>query len=389
MSLNTLAVLCANPKAGYVAHKEEIGAAISRVLNGGSYILGEEVKTFEEEFARFIGAAHAVGVGSGTDAIQLALRACGIGPGDAVFTVSHTAVATVAAIELAGAVPVMVDVAEDTCTMDAARLEEAVSAVERDPALAGGARPRAVVAVHLYGQPADLPAIQAVAARHKLRLIEDAAQAHGAALTERKVGTWGDAAAFSFYPTKNLGALGDGGAVTAQDPGVAERVRLLREYGWKQRYVSDFPGMNSRLDEMQAAILRVKLRFLDEENRRRQEVAALYAAGLAGKTVTLPVCQAGAVHVYHLYVVQSSQRDGLQAHLKGAGIGTMIHYPVPVHRQPAYASRGLTAGLALPVTEALCGRILSLPMHPFLSPEDVTRVIEAAGSFPVSEGPRP
>jgi dTDP-4-amino-4,6-dideoxygalactose transaminase len=303
-----------------------------------------------------------VGVGSGTEAVHLALRACGVGPGDAVLTVSHTAVATVAAIELAGAAAVLVDIDPATYTMSPASLEEALGRLRP-----GAGRPRAVIPVHLYGQPADMPAIMDIARRHGLLVIEDCAQAHGAALAGRLAGTWGDAAAFSFYPTKNLGALGDGGAVAAATPELAGRLRMLREYGWRERYVSELPGgMNARLDEVQAAILRVKLRHLDADNRRRREHAARYDALLADSGLTLPSPRQSATHVYHQYVVAAPRRDELREHLRAGGVGTLIHYPVPVHLQPAYAGR-----VAVPVplrhTEQACRHILSLPMYPELS----------------------
>ena len=290
-----------DPRANYLAHKDEIDAAIAAVLAGGRYILGEQVAAFEREFAAYLGAGstegatHAIGVGSGTDALHLALRACGIGPGDRVFTVSHTAVATVAAIELAGATPVLVDIDPATFTMDPNRLEEAVrrdeggnsSNVKRHSSIV--TRHSAIIPVHLYGHPADMAAILEIARRYDLWVIEDCAQAHGATIDGQKTGTFGDIAAFSFYPTKNLGALGDGGAVVTSDPALAEQTRLLREYGWRERYVSAIPGLNSRLDELQAAILRVKLRYLDAENARRRALAAEYDRLLADSSVRTPI----------------------------------------------------------------------------------------------------
>ena len=361
-----------NPKAGYLARKEKIDAAIARVLDSGWYILGSEVTGFEREFAAYVGTAHAVGVGSGTDALWLALRACGVGAGDSVLTVSHTAVATVAAIGLCGAVPVFVDVDPSTFTMDPARLREAI---EKFPV----GRLKAVVPVHLYGLPADMPAIREIADRHGIRVIEDCAQSHGAALGGKKTGTFGDIAAFSFYPTKNLGALGDGGIVVTGDAELADRVRLLREYGWRERYVSGIPGTNSRLDELQAAVLRVKLPHLDEDNESRRRLAGLYDALLGGAELTLPRGRPGADHVYHQYVIRIRERDKLKTHLREKGIGTLIHYPVPVHRQPAYV---VTTGSKplLSRTEEIAGEILSLPMYPELGEENVRRVCaEIAG----------
>jgi len=391
-----------DPRANYLAHKAEIDQAIEQVLLGGRYILGEPVAAFEREFAAYLGANHAVGVGSGTDALHVALRACGIGPGDRVFTVSHTAVATVAAVELAGATPVLVDIDPATFTMDPNRLEEAVRRDERRmtndenaisaadgqpsfvlrPSSSVIRRRAAVIPVHLYGHPADMAAILEIARRYDLWVIEDCAQSHGAAIGGRKTGTFGDIAAFSFYPTKNLGALGDGGAVATSDAGLAEQARLLREYGWRERYVSAIPGLNSRLDTLQAAILRVKLRYLDAENARRRELAQRYTELLAGADVRLPAARPDVAHVYHQYVIRSARRDALQAHLRQQDIGTLIHYPVPVHLQPAYARR-LSIGAGLPETEAAAGEILSLPIFPELSEEQVSRVAEAitSGAF--------
>ena len=362
-----------DPKAGYLAHKAEIDAAVRSVLEGGCYILGREVKAFEQEFAAYVGVSHAIGVGNGTDALELALRACGVGPGDLVFTVSHTAVATVAAIELVGATPVLLEIDPVTYTLDPGNLEMALT--HPPPG-----KPKAVIPVHLYGQPADMPAIVELARRHGLYVIEDCAQSHGAALAGRKTGAWGDIAAFSFYPTKNLGALGDGGMVVTDDPALAERVRLLQQYGWRKRYISDIPGGNSRLDELQAAILRVKLRYLDEENARRQNLAQIYNALLADTGMSLPEVRPGTTHVYHQYVVRLPQRDTLKNHLRDMGVGTLIHYPVPVHLQPAYRDRPpLVASLAR--TEEIARQVLSLPMFPQLSDDQARHVGESIVRF--------
>lgn len=387
----------ADPRANYLAHKAEIDAAIEQVLMAGRYILGEPVAAFEREFAAYLGVEHAIGVGSGTEALHLALRACGVGPGCYVFTVSHTAVATVAAVELAGATPVLVDIDPATFTMAPNRLEETLKEYiggrraiqDADTATSvGGQRssvggPRsplgrrgAIIPVHLYGHPADMPAILELARRFDLWVIEDCAQAHGATIGGRRVGALGDIAAFSFYPTKNLGALGDGGAVATNNSELAERTRLLREYGWRERYVSAVPGLNSRLDTLQAAILRVKLRHLDAENERRRTLARLYTELLSETALRLPVERGDVRHVYHQYVVRTPQRDALQAHLRGQGIGTLIHYPVPVHLQPAYAGRLPTAG-GLPQSEAAGREVLSLPMFAELSEEQVRAVAAA------------
>jgi dTDP-4-amino-4,6-dideoxygalactose transaminase len=364
----------ADPKANYLAHEKEIDAAVHRVLDRGSYILGPEVAAFEQAFAGYLGVRDAIGVGSGTDALQLALRACGVGRGDTVVTVSHTAVATVAAIELAGATPVLVDIDPRTFTMDPNRLEDAMKCQGGAGGPAVGARPKAVIPVHLYGHPADMAAIMEVAIRYDLRVIEDCAQAHGAAWQRKMTGAWGHMAAFSFYPTKNLGALGDGGATVTNDPHLAESAHLLREYGWRQRYLSELPGMNTRLDEIQAAVLRVKLTYLDRENARRRELARLYDTLLAPTPLLLPQTRDGVNHVYHQYVVRSRHRDDLRTYLKANGIGTAIHYPAPVHLQPAYRSRISISGGGLRETEHVCREILSVPMYPELTNEQAESV---------------
>lgn len=362
-----------NPKAAYLAQRDAIDAAIKRVLEGGWYIQGEEVAAFEREFAAWSGSSHAVACASGTDALILALRGLGIGPGDAVITVSHTAVATVAAIELTGATPVLVDV-DEHWTLAPAALEAVLKAWP-----AGTPKAKAVIPVHLYGQPAAMTEIAAIAEAHNLILLEDNAQAHGATLNGKMVGRWGKAAAYSLYPTKNLGAIGDGGIITTDDASVAETLRALREYGWRERYISAIAGMNSRLDPLQAAILRVKLGALPADTARRQAIAARYSAGLADvKGLGLPKVRAGAAPVYHLYVVDAGeQRDALQAKLKEAGVGTLIHYPVPVHLQPAYKGKIALGPGGLPNTERLAKSVLSLPLFPQLSDADVDTVITA------------
>jgi dTDP-3-amino-3,4,6-trideoxy-alpha-D-glucose transaminase len=353
-------------KAMHALLADELNVAVQRVLSSGWYILGPELEAFEAAFAAYHGVTHAVGVASGTDAIELTLRAAGIGPGDEVITVSHTAVATVCAIERAGATPVLVDIDPATYTMNPASAEAAITP-----------RTRVLLPVHLYGHPADMAALGDVAARHHLLLIEDCAQAHGARDGERLVGTFGQVAAFSFYPTKNLGALGDGGAVITNDAQIAGRLRRLRNYGQVSRYEHAERGINSRLDEIQAAILRVKLAHLDEHNAARRELAACYGKRL--KRVTLPVERAGAFHVYHLYVIRHSQRDALREALKIHGVGTLIHYPTPVHRQPAYADLGYGPG-SLPITEQIAGEILSLPMYVGLTPADIDTVAQAVAA---------
>lgn len=368
-----------DPKAGYLAYKAEIDEAIERVMQSGWYILGQEGSVFEQEFSAYLGVNHAIGVGNGTDALELALRACGVGSGDLVFTVSHTAVATVAAIELVGAIPVLVDIDPKTYTMDPGSLEE----VLKKPPLGN---PKAVIPVHLYGNPADMSAILKIAHHHGLRVIEDCAQSHGATLNGRMTGSWGDIAAFSFYPTKNLAALGDGGMVVTNDDRLSGRVRLLQQYGWGQRYISDIPGGNSRLDELQAAILRVKLRHLESETTRRCEIAGFYNTSLVNSGLSLPVVRTGARHVYHQYVVRSSRRDSLAKYLKQESINTLIHYPVPVHLQPAYLGR-LPNVVGLPHTEQVAREILSLPMYPQLTDEQVRHVCSTITQFHQYMGP--
>jgi dTDP-4-amino-4,6-dideoxygalactose transaminase len=352
----------ASPLAQYLAHKDEIDAAIARVLGSGRYILGEEVERFETEFAAYVGVGYGVAVGSGTDALYLALRACGIGPGDEVITVPHTAAATVAAIELCGALPVFVDIDLGAYVMDPRELESAITQ-----------RTKAIIPVHLYGNPADMAGIGAIARRAGLWIVEDCAQSHGAAYRGRKTGAWGDVGAFSFYPTKNLGALGDGGMVVTNRGELAERVRSLREYGWRERYVSEIAGVNSRLDELQAAVLRVKLRYLDEENTRRRSLAHTYDGLLSQTGLGLPRPLPGSDPVYHQYVVRSSRRNELRAYLASAGIDTIVHYPVPVHLQPAYQHLAERVG-ALPNSEQAAREVLSLPLHPHLSLENVHEV---------------
>lgn len=366
---STNLILPANPQASYLAHAAEIDSAVQRVLRSGWYILGEEVAAFEREFAAYIGVSTALGVGSGTEALHLALRAGDIGAGDVVITVSHTAVATVAAIELAGAVPVLVDIDPETYTLDVTRLEETIAA-HRD-------RVKAIIPVHLYGHPADMPRIMEIAVRHKLLVIEDCAQCHGATLNGRKTGTWGHMAAFSFYPTKNLGALGDGGALVTNDAALAERATLLRQYGWRERYISELAGLNTRLDEIQAAILRVKLRYLDADNARRRQIAETYTGALSKTHLILPPASTQARHVFHQYTVRSPQRDKLQAALKKSGVGAAILYPQPVHLQPAYRGRLMQSAGWLGHTERVCGELLCLPMHPHLSEAEVARVVDA------------
>ena len=366
-------ILPSDLKANYCAYRDELRAAALRVLDSGWYIGGAEVEAFEAAFADAAERPYCVGCASGTDALILAMRACGIGPGDLVATVSHTAVATVAAIELAGATPVLVDIDPQRFTMDPDALERACKALQDGHA----GNLRAVIPVHLYGQPADMVEIMKVAETYGLTVIEDCSQAHGARLEDRAVGTFGAMGTFSFYPTKNLGALGDAGALVTGDAELAEQARLLREYGWKDRYISAVPGMNSRLDPLQAAMLGVKLSHLAEENAVRRRIAARYDAAFADLPLTLPQCFPGVEHVYHQYVVMHPRRDALRQALREQDIGTLIHYPVPVHLQPAYAGRIRLPGGPLTVTEDSCSRILSLPIHPQLTESQLERICAA------------
>lgn len=357
-----------NPKAGYLAHKAEIEAAITRVLQSGWYILGEEVAAFEREFASALGASWGVGVANGTDAVELALRACGVAAGDAVLTVSHTAVATIAAITRIGAYPLFVDIDPRRYTM----APESLHAVLKTPQ---GAAAKAVVVVHLYGQPADMPPLLSMAWERGLPVIEDCAQAHGAVLEGRPVGTMGEMGCFSFYPTKNLGALGDGGALIGNDTARYEQVRLLREYGWRTRYISEVFGFNSRLDELQAAILRVRLSYLGRENARRQSIARQYDKALEELPLVRPSRYKNSDHVFHQYVVGVDSRDALREALRAQGVGSLVHYPLAVHQQPAYSNPAWRP-VALPHTESTVVRILSLPMYPELSNEQVDEIGE-------------
>jgi dTDP-4-amino-4,6-dideoxygalactose transaminase len=352
----------------YQAIRKEVMVALDAALSGMQLFLGPNVRAFEAEFAEYCGVDEAVGVGSGTDALYLALRACEIGPGDEVITVANSFIATVEAIVMAGAKPVFVDVDPETATMDPAQVAAAITS-----------RTRALLPVHLYGQAAEMQALGALAKEHGLRVIEDASQAQGARYSGRRVGGLGDLAAFSLYYSKNLGAYGEAGIVTTNDPLLAERVRMLRDHGSRERYRHELIGMNSRLDELQAAVLRIKLRRLDEWNRARREHARAYNARLQG-LVTLPVEREDADHVYYTYVIQIEHRDALRAALAAQGVQTGIHYPLPLHLQPACADFACPVG-SLPVTERLAGRILSLPMFPELTEGEIERVCDGIRAF--------
>lgn len=352
-----------SPGIAYDAHRAAIDQAVATVMNSGTYVLGEQVDQFERAFAAYVGVEHAVGVGNGTDALALALRALGVKPGDSVATVSHTAVATVAAVDMIGAVPVLVDIGAHGYTMDPGHLADTLAK----------RRVKAVVAVHLYGQPVDLRAIADITRRHGAWLVEDCAQAHGARWHGQRVGSVGDAAAFSFYPTKNLGAFGDGGLLATRDAAVADRARAMRQYGWSSGRISQMPGVNSRLDELHAAILRVRLNHLDGENERRRRIAAIYDRTLIDCPLLLPARVPETESVFHQYVVAAKARDRLRSTLLEYGIGTAIHYPVPAHLQPGYAHAVLGPG-GLPNTERAAAQVLSLPMFPQLTDNDAQRV---------------
>jgi dTDP-4-amino-4,6-dideoxygalactose transaminase len=364
-----LMILCANPAAQFQSFQDEIEAAILKVIRSNRYVLGAEVDALESEFANYIGTKSAIGVANGTDALELAIRALNIGSGDEVITVSHTAVATVAAIEAAGAIPVLVDVDPDFFTLNPDQLQEVLTP-----------KTRAVIAVHIYGQAADLDTIGKFCSKNDLSLIEDASQAHGAKWKGKRLGSIGRIGCFSCYPTKNLGAIGDAGLVTTNDEKLAQKVRMLREYGWRERYISDLIGRNSRLDELQAAILRIKLRHLDADNAKRQQLAGQYTKLLAGQSIHLPAMREHAEQVFHLYVVRTGNRQNLMDHLKTYDIYAGVHYPMPVHFQPAYKGRIRTAQ-DMSVTERLAAEVLSLPMYPELSSDEVSQVIKAVNSY--------
>ena len=362
-------ILCANPSAQFYAYQDEIEVAVLAVMRGNRYILGAEVEALESEFSDYIGTNLAIGVANGTDALEIAIRALDIVPGDEVITVSHTAVATVAAIEAAGATPVLVDVDPIFYTLNPTQLQEVLTP-----------RTKAVIAVHLYGQAADLDAIGQFCAENKLFLIEDASQAHGGKWKGKRLGSIGHIGCFSCYPTKNLGAIGDAGLVTTNDAHLGNKMRMLREYGWQRRYISDVVGRNSRLDELQAAILRIKLRHLDSDNAKRQLLADQYSKLLGGLSIHLPVARQHSEQVFHLYVIRTDNRQELMEHLKKNEIQTGIHYPMPVHLQPAYQGRLRTA-MDMTVTERLAGEVLSLPMYPELSSVDVAQVVQSVNSL--------
>jgi dTDP-4-amino-4,6-dideoxygalactose transaminase len=357
------------PEAGFAELAEPIRAATERVLMHGPYIGGPECAAFEEEFAAHVGAANGIGCGNGLDAIVLALRAFGIGKGDEVIVPSHTYIATWLAVSAVGANVVPVEPDPATMQIDPAQIENAITSATR-----------VILPVHLYGVPSDMPAIEAIAERHGLIVIADAAQAHGAAIGDRPVGAFGDAACWSFYPGKNLGAAGDGGAVTCREPEIAARVRMLSNYGSTHKYHNEERGTNSRLDPLQAAILRTKLGLLDEWNERRRAIAGLYLDSLAPFGCDLPSVPDGSRSAWHLFVIRLDDRDRVQAALHAAGVQTLLHYPVPPHLQPAYADKGWAEG-AFPIAEAMAHRALSLPIGPHMPLRDAARVADSLAAI--------
>ena len=356
-------------KAPYLELKQELDEAIARVVSSGWYIGGGEVDQFEAEYATYCGAAHAVAVANGLDALHLALRAMDVGFGDEVIVPSNTYIATWLAVSQCGATLIPVEPDARTFNIDPALIEAAITS-----------RTKVILPVHLYGQPVDMDPILDIARKHGLRVLEDGAQAHGARYKGQRLGAHGDAVAWSFYPGKNLGAMGDGGAVTTKDPHIADRLRVLRNYGSRVKYVNEVQGYNSRLDPMQAAILRVKLTHLDAWNARRSDVALRYQRGLTDSGLILPHVPDWTEPAWHLYVVQHSKRDALQKALTDAGVGTLIHYPIPPHLQQAYAKAGWKRG-AFPLAESMANEVLSLPIGPSMGTDDVSRSIEAVNAF--------
>ncbi len=356
-------------KSQYKQIKEEIDLAIENCLNRGQFILGEEVSAFEEEFARYCGTKYCLGTSSGTSALFLALIACGIGEGDEVITTPFTFVSTSLAISYTGAKPVFVDINPETYTIDSSKIEEKITP-----------RTKAILPVHLYGHPADMDSIMELARKYNLKVIEDAAQAHGAEYKGVKVGSFGDCGCFSFYPTKNLGAYGDGGGIVTSDEKIASKIAILRNYGQRSRYYHDIIGFNARLDEIQAAILRVKLRHLDRWNEKRRRNAAFYSEKLKGAGVILPKEASFAKHIYYLYVIRSKRRDELKEYLLKEGIQTLIHFPTPLHLQRLYQSLGYQKG-DFPASEECAKEVLSLPIYPEMENEELGKVAEAIIAF--------
>lgn len=350
-------------------YKEELEVVIDRVLNSGWYILGEEVATFEQKFAAYCGVKHCIGVANGLDALTLIIQAYGFGVGDEIIVPSNTYIASILAISANGATPILVEPTIDSYNIDPKKIEEKITK-----------NTKAILAVHLYGQSADIDAIQQIAQKHGLKVIEDAAQAHGAVYYGQRVGNLGDAAGFSFYPGKNLGALGDGGAITTNDDELAERLKALRNYGSHKKYENLFKGINSRLDEIQAAVLRVKLMYLDSENTRRREIAAYYRKHITNEQIVLPqvINKNEESHVWHLFVVRTEERERLQKYLADHEIQTLIHYPIPPHKQGAYQEWN---GFSYPISEQIHKEVLSLPISPVLKQDEVDKVVQVINQY--------
>jgi len=354
-------------KTEYIYLKKEIDSAIKEVLMSGRYILGKKVENFERQFAKYLGVKYCVGVGNGLEALQIALMALGIGEGDEVITTAHSAVATTLAIKAVGAKPIFVDI-DEYYHLDSSKIENKITS-----------RTKAILPVHLYGQMVDIETIHQIAKKHSLYLIEDAAQAHGAEYKGKKAGTFGDFGCFSFYPTKNLGAFGDGGAIVTNKKELYEKCKMIRNYGQKNRYEHEIYGLNSRLDEIQAAILSVKLKHLSEFNRKRQQIAKLYFKLLKNvPQIRLPKIRNNAKHIFHLFVIEAERRDELIKFLEKNNIPTIVHYPIPIHKQKCFPEFN---NLKLPVLETKVQKILSLPIHPFLKEEDVIYIVKKIKEF--------
>ena len=366
---NLKMILCSNPKAQYLAYKDEIDSAIKAALSKGQLILGENVYAFEKEFSEYIGSKYCIGVGNGTDALFLAMHAMSLGPGDEVIAPSHTATATIAAISMTGATPILVDVDPIYHTIDPFSVSQSITS-----------KTKAVIVVHMYGQAADMDEIVSITRQNNLRLIEDCAQAPGATHKNRQVGNIGDVGCFSFYPTKNLGALGDAGAIVTSNQLLANKISMLREYGWDKKRISQYSGFNSRLDEIQAAVLRVKLKYLEKDNAKRIVLAKNYGEELNQLPLDSIPLRKQCKHIYHLYVIGVDQRDTLVTNLKSIGIIAGIQYPVPVHLMPAY-KKSTKAGLSLDNTENISKRVLSLPIYPELTESDQNQVINNLKKF--------
>lgn len=357
-------IYCSYPLAQYLSYKDEIQTAIKNVLDGGAYILGDEVRRFENNFASYCQASHGIGVNSGTDALIIALKVLGIKAGDEVITTSHTALATVAAIIAAGATPVLCDIESDNYTIDTKKIKNLITK-----------KTKVLIAVHIYGQPVDMDEIMNIASEHNLKVIEDCAQSTGGFYKGRRLGTIGDIGCFSFYPTKNLGALGDAGMLITNHPEMADKMSAIRQYGWDRARQTLAPGINSRLDEIQAAVLNVKLKYLDDDNKKRQKIAEYYSLALMGKVVKVPKLKLRQESVFHLYVIEVEDRDRVKNKLENNNIYPGIHYEKPVHEHKGYSSYCKVPAEGLSVTESIAKRILSLPIYPELGEKDVERII--------------